>query len=61
MGGGRLRVVRLGARPYERANLRRRLAWTLVTNLRLLRAAQAFELATDHHRALPPMLLGAQA
>ncbi|MCA8981193.1 MAG: Asp-tRNA(Asn)/Glu-tRNA(Gln) amidotransferase subunit GatA [Planctomycetes bacterium] len=28
---------------------------------RLLRAAQAFELATDHHRALPPMLLGAQA
>jgi len=28
---------------------------------RVLRAAQAFELATDHHRALPPMLQGAGA
>lgn len=28
---------------------------------RLLRAAQAFELATDHHRALPPMLQGTGA
>ena len=38
-GAGRLTVVRLAAPLYDRANLWRRLAWTVRTNGRLLRAA----------------------
>lgn len=59
VGGGRLRVVRLGARPYERANLRRRLAWTLVTNLRLLRAARRLARGVDEilFTGSPPFFL----
>jgi hypothetical protein len=35
-GTGRLRIVRLAAPSYDRANFRGRAAWTLRTNLRLL-------------------------
>jgi hypothetical protein len=35
-GAGRLRIVRLAAPSYDRANFRGRAAWTLRTNLRLL-------------------------
>ena len=38
-GAGRLRIVRVKAATYDRANLVRRLRWTLATNLRLLRRA----------------------
>jgi len=58
-GTGHLRIVRLRARVYARERLVRRLAWTVATNLGLIRAA---------HRALgdaetilftgsPPLLL----
>jgi hypothetical protein len=36
IGGGRLRVVRRRAAPYDRANFRARARWTLGTNLSLL-------------------------
>ncbi|HEX5758995.1 MAG TPA: hypothetical protein VF121_07345, partial [Thermoanaerobaculia bacterium] len=35
-GAGRLRVLRLAARPYDRADFRARAAWTARTALRLL-------------------------
>ncbi len=37
VGAGSLRIVRLAASVYDRANLRDRALWTLRTNLRLLR------------------------
>jgi len=36
-GAGRLRIVRLGARAYERSNWRARALWTARTDLRLVR------------------------
>lgn len=39
VGAGLLRTVRVAARPYERANFRRRALWTAATNWRLLRRA----------------------
>src|SRR6185295_8082067 len=36
LGTGRLTVVRIAARTYDRANFRRRALWTLTTNARLL-------------------------
>jgi hypothetical protein len=37
LGAGRLRIVRLGARSYERGNFRARAWWTARTDLRLVR------------------------
>lgn len=39
-GAGRLRVLRLAARPYDRADFRVRALWTARTNLRLLWAVR---------------------
>jgi hypothetical protein len=39
VGSGSLRVVRLAAKVYDRTNVRTRAAWTLRTNLSLLRHA----------------------
>ncbi len=39
IGKGKLTMVRVLARPYERANFRQRALWTAATNWRLLRAA----------------------
>ncbi|HEX9670257.1 MAG TPA: hypothetical protein VGC93_12355 [Thermoanaerobaculia bacterium] len=39
-GAGRLRVLRLAARPYDRADFRDRALWTARTNLRLLWAVR---------------------
>jgi hypothetical protein len=36
VGGGRLRILRLGVPSYDKANFRARAAWTVRTNLRLL-------------------------
>lgn len=41
IGGGRLRIVRLGAEAYERSDFRARAAWTLRANLRLVAAARS--------------------
>lgn len=38
MGTGRLRIVRLLAEPYDRADFKRRALWTFQTNLSLIRA-----------------------
>jgi len=46
-GAGRLRIVRVQAATYDRANLLRRLRWTLATNLRLLRRAWRYARAAD--------------
>ena len=47
LGSGRLRIVRVRAATYDRANLGRRLAWTLATKLRLLRRAWRAARAAD--------------
>ena len=39
IGGGRLRILRLKARPYDKTNFARRLLWTLAVNTRLIMAA----------------------
>ncbi len=38
IGGGRLRVIRIAAEPYDRAALGARAAWTVRTNLRIVAA-----------------------
>jgi hypothetical protein len=38
VGAGRLRIVRLRADPYDRADFKRRALWTFQTNLSLIRA-----------------------
>ncbi|MEO8276018.1 MAG: hypothetical protein ABI639_07345 [Thermoanaerobaculia bacterium] len=47
IGKGLLRTVRVAARAYERANLRRRAMWTAATNWRLLRRAWRHARAAD--------------
>lgn len=39
IGGGRLQILKLRARPYDKTNFARRLLWTLAVNTRLLLAA----------------------
>jgi hypothetical protein len=58
-GGGRLEVVRIPARTYDRANFRQRLAWTLRTNLALLWSARREILAADEilFTGSPPFLV----
>lgn len=59
VGEGRLRVVRVFAPAYDRANFRRRLLWTLRTNLRLLRRTAPFAHDADEtiFTGSPPFLL----
>lgn len=38
VGAGRLRVIRIATKPYDRSALRARAAWTVRTNLRLVAA-----------------------
>ena len=59
LGSGRLRIVRVRAATYDRANLGRRLAWTLATNLRLLRRAWRAARAADEilFTGSPPFFL----
>lgn len=59
VGAGRLRVVRLHAEVYDRANFRRRALWTARTNLRLLLRARPFFVAADEvlFTGSPPFLL----
>jgi len=58
-GAGRLRIVRVRVATYDRANLARRLRWTLATNLRLLRHAWRFARAADEilFTGSPPFFL----
>lgn len=58
-GVGRLRIVRVRATTYDRAHLGRRLAWTLATNLRLLRRAWRHARAADEvlFTGSPPFFL----
>ncbi len=58
-GKGKLRTVRLLARPYERANFRQRAIWTAKTNGRLLRRAWKFARAADEilFTGSPPFFL----
>lgn len=58
-GAGRLRIVRVRATTYDRAHLGRRLAWTLATNLRLLRRAWRQARAADEvlFTGSPPFFL----
>ena len=39
IGGGRLRILKLKARPYDKTNFAHRLLWTLAVNTRLIMAA----------------------
>ena len=59
LGKGRLRTVRVLARPYERANFRRRALWTAATNGRLLRRAWKYARAADEvlFTGSPPFFL----
>jgi len=59
VSGGSLRVVRLAAKAYERSHLRRRLAWTLATNFRLLRRAHRYARGADEilFTGSPPFFL----
>jgi hypothetical protein len=59
VGNGLLRTVRLAARPYERANLRRRAMWTAGTNWRLLRRAWRYARNADEvlFTGSPPFFL----
>jgi hypothetical protein len=59
VGKGRLRVVRLPAPTYDRANLRTRALWTARTNLRLLWAVRSALRAADEIliTGSPPFLL----
>ena len=59
LGKGRLRTVRVLARPYERANFRRRALWTAATNGRLLRRAWGYAKAADEvlFTGSPPFFL----
>jgi len=58
-GPGRLRIVRARAATYDRANLARRLVWTLATNLRLLRRAWRYARRADEvlFTGSPPFFL----
>jgi hypothetical protein len=58
-GGGRLRVIRLRTRAYDRANFRARALWTLRTNLRVLWRLRAALRAADEilFTGSPPFLL----
>ena len=58
-GKGKLRVVRVLARPYERANFRRRALWTAATNGRLLRRAWEYARTADEvlFTGSPPFFL----
>ncbi len=57
-GAGELTVRRLHSRPLDRSGLKRRAAWTLETNLRLVGAALPSLLAADEvlFTASPPFL-----
>jgi hypothetical protein len=59
LGGGRLRVVRLRAMAYDRADFRARALWTARVNLGLLWRARRFLLAADEVliTGSPPFLL----
>ncbi|MCL4837573.1 MAG: hypothetical protein KJ058_06390 [Thermoanaerobaculia bacterium] len=59
VGAGRLRVVRLHAPAYDRADFRSRGAWTLRTNLRLVARAWRAMAAADEvlFAGAPPFLL----
>jgi hypothetical protein len=59
LGGGRLRVLRLRAMAYDRANFRARALWTARANLGLLWRARRFLLAADEVliTGSPPFLL----
>ena len=59
LGKGRLRTVRVLARPYERANFRQRAIWTAATNGRLLRRAWGNAKAADEvlFTGSPPFFL----
>ncbi len=59
VGKGRLRIVRLPAPTYDRANLRTRALWTARTNLRLLWAVRSALRAADEIllTGSPPFLL----
>ncbi len=59
IGKGRLKTVRVWARPYERANFRRRALWTAATNGRLLRRAWKHAKAADEilFTGSPPFFL----
>jgi hypothetical protein len=59
LGQGRLRVVRLPARTYDRANFRTRALWTARTNLGLLWAVRRELRAADEilFTGSPPFLL----
>jgi hypothetical protein len=59
IGKGKLRTVRVLARPYERANFRRRAWWTARTNGRLLRRAWKYGRQADEilFTGSPPFFL----
>lgn len=59
LGTGRLTVRRVRAAPYDNKRFLKRLAWTLATNLRLLRAAAPFARDATEVRftGSPPFLL----
>ncbi|HXO22266.1 MAG TPA: glycosyltransferase [Thermoanaerobaculia bacterium] len=59
VGGGRLRIVRLRAPAYDRANFRRRAGWTVRTDLRLVARVRRHLRAADEilFTGSPPFLL----
>jgi len=58
-GTGHLRIVRLSAKPYEKANLKTRILWTLKTNSRIIIALWSELWSCDEIRftGSPPLLL----
>jgi hypothetical protein len=58
-GKGRLRIVKLATRPYEKANFKTRILWTLKTNTRIVIGLWSELWACDEIRftGSPPLLL----
>jgi hypothetical protein len=58
-GKGRLRIVKLAAKPYEKANFKTRLLWTLKTNTRIIIGLWSELWACNEIRftGSPPLLL----